>query len=118
MRPRSDDAKGHLRPQRKVDDMTGKQKRTEAERDGTSKMLHKRAVEEEVKWRAAHGIDAGLQTKNQKAKAKVEHRLPDRGEVRRRETRLQARIDRTLLARPLLVAVEDDGQQRLIKRER
>jgi hypothetical protein len=114
MRPRRDNAKGQLRPQRKVDDMTGKQKHTEAERDGTGKIMHKRAVEEEAKWRPAHGVDDKLRTKHQ-TKAKIEHPPLDRGEVRRRENRQQERADRTLLARPLLVAAKDDDGPRLIK---
>ena len=95
--------------------MTKKQKHTEAERDGSGKMLHKQTKEAEAKWRTAYGVDDKLRPKNQtKAKAKSHH-LPERGEVRRREQRLQERIDRTLLARPLLVVAKDDGP-RLIKR--
>jgi hypothetical protein len=70
-----------------------------------AKMLRKRAVEEETIWRMAHGIDDKLRGKHQ-VEAKRKRQPLERNEIKRRQQRRQQRIERTLLARPLLKGVE------------
>ena len=69
-----------------------------------SQMLRKRAVEEETKWRTAHGFDTKLRGKHQ-VEAKRKRQPLERGEVRRRKERKRQRVARQMLARPLLKGV-------------
>jgi hypothetical protein len=73
--------------------------------DANGKMLRKRTVEEETKWRMARGIDDKLRGKHQ-VEAKRKRQPLERGEVRRREERERQRVERQMLARPLLKGVE------------
>lgn len=87
----------------------------EVELDANGKRLHKQAKTVEEQWRMDRGVDDKLRGKHQ-SKVKAKPQPLERGEVRRREERLQQRIDRTLSARPLLKSTTggDDGP-RLIK---
>jgi hypothetical protein len=69
-----------------------------------AKILRKRAVEEETKWRMAHGFDK-LRGKHQ-IEAKRKWQRLERSEVRRREERERQRVERQMLAQPLLKGVE------------
>ena len=72
--------------------------------DANGKMLRKRTVEEETKWRTAHGIDDELRGKHE-VEAKRKRQPLERGEGRRREERKRQRVERQMLARPLLKGV-------------
>jgi hypothetical protein len=77
---------------------------TTIELKANAKMLRKRSVEEETKWRTPHGFDTELRGKHQ-IEAKRKRQLLERGEVRRREERERQRVERQMLARPLLKGV-------------
>jgi len=77
---------------------------TTIELKANAKMLRKRAVEEETKWRTAHGFDTKLRGKHE-VEAKRKRQPLERGEVRRREERDRPRVERQMLARPLLKGV-------------
>jgi hypothetical protein len=83
---------------------------TTIELKANAKMLRKRAVEEETKWRTAHGFDTKLRGKH-KIEAKRKWQRLERGEVRRREERRRQRVERQMLARPLLKGVEGRSRE-------
>ena len=78
---------------------------TTIELKANTRMLRKRAMEQETKWRMAHGFDTKLRGKHQ-VEAKRKRQPLERGEVRRREERERQRVERQMLARPLLKGVE------------
>ena len=91
--------------QREVETVTAPMEtQTTIELKANAKILRKRAVEEETKWRTAHGFDTKLRGKHQ-IEAKRKWQRLERGEVRRREERERQRVERQMLARPLLKGV-------------
>jgi hypothetical protein len=83
---------------------------TNTELKANAKMMRKRAVEEETKWRMAHGFDTRLRGKQQ-VEAKRKRQPLERGEVRRRKERERQRVERQVLARPLLKGVEGHSRE-------
>ena len=69
-----------------------------------TRKLHKQAQAVEERWRTAHGFDTKLRGKQQ-VEAKRKRQPHERGEVRRRKERKRQRVERRMLARPLLKGV-------------
>ena len=77
---------------------------TTIELKANTKKLHKQAQAVEERWRTAHGFDTKLRGKHQVEATRRWQRL-ERGEVRRRKERKRQRVERQMLARPLLKGV-------------
>lgn len=76
------------------------------ELEANARKLHKQAQAVEERWRTAHGFDTKLRGKHQ-IEAKRKRQPLERGDVRRRE---RQRIERQMLARPLLKGGDGDDK--------
>ena len=73
--------------------------------EASARKLHKQAQAVEERWRTAHSFDTKLHGKHQ-IEAKRKRQPLECGEVRRRKERKRQRVERQMLARPLLKGVE------------
>ena len=90
--------------QREVETVSVIENQIAIERKTNARKLYKQAQTVEERWRTAHGFDTKLRGKHQ-IEPKRKRQLLERGEVRRRKERKRQRVERQMLARPLLKGV-------------